>query len=108
MCHVFAKIALPMLHSITNTTNTMEHIASVTSKGQITIPVHVRRHLDLNKHRKVAIAVKADGSVQLAVPKYPTLASIAGAVEALAKPMTMQEMREVIAEELVEKHRAYK
>jgi bifunctional DNA-binding transcriptional regulator/antitoxin component of YhaV-PrlF toxin-antitoxin module len=99
-------IALLMLQALTPITEPIEHIATVTSKGQITIPVGVRRHLKLDKHRKVAVVVKPDGSVQLAVPKYPTLESIAGVVEPLAKPMTLSEMRAVVADELAEAYRA--
>jgi AbrB family looped-hinge helix DNA binding protein len=65
---MLAKMTLLMLHVITNTATPREHITSVTSKGQITIPASVRTHLKLDHHRKVAVVVQPDGSVRLRTP----------------------------------------
>ena len=93
-----------MLHSNAYTITTREHLAAISNKGQITSPASVLRHLDLTKHRKVAIVVEPSGAVQLKAPKYPTLESIFGAVRPLAQPMSMKEIREVIADDIAEAH----
>lgn len=43
-----------------------QHIASVTSKGQVTIPIVVRKLLGIAPHDKVAFVVEAD-QVRLAL-----------------------------------------
>ena len=42
-----------------------ELIASVTAKGQVTIPSEVRKHLDLRSPDKVAFLIDEEGVVQL-------------------------------------------
>lgn len=99
-------ITLPMQHAVTSSAFTMEHVASVTSKGQITIPADVRRFLRIGKHGKIAIAVGSDGRVELKAPKYPTVESIMGAVKPLGKIPTMPELREAIADDFVDRYLA--
>lgn len=55
--------------------------ATITSQGQVTIPVEVRRHLGLAPRDKVTFRVEADG-VRL-LPAHYTLESACGAVPAL-------------------------
>ena len=93
-----------MLHSITQNTYAREHIVTITRKGQITIPASLRKHLKTTTHRKLALVVDANGSVQLKTPKYPTLESTFGAVKPLAKSPTLEELREAIADEIAERH----
>ena len=76
-----------------------EYYATVTSKGQITIPANVRTHLKLNTHRKVALVIEPDGMVHLKAPKYLTLESIFGAVKALKTFPTLNKPCTAIAEE---------
>lgn len=54
-----------------------ESLATVTTKGQVTIPSDVRKHLDLNAGDKVVFVVNDDGSVGVR-PAQHTLASIRG------------------------------
>lgn len=73
-----------------------EVLATVTSKGQVTIPAEVRRLLGVGPNTKVAFVVDPDtGSVRLQAPKYPTIESLVGAAGSLKIPMTLREMREI-------------
>lgn len=56
--------------------------ATVTSKGQVTIPIEIRRYLGIDAADKVAFVVNGEGKVELRPPRY-TLRSIRGAVPAL-------------------------
>lgn len=60
-----------------------EALATVTTKGQVTIPSEVRKHLDINAGDKVVFVVGDDGSVGIR-PVQHTLASIRGIVPPLA------------------------
>jgi AbrB family looped-hinge helix DNA binding protein len=55
-----------------------ELVATITSKGQVTIPVQVRRHLKLNEHDAIAFVIAPDGTVTVQVPEYPTIESLRG------------------------------
>lgn len=59
-----------------------EIVATVSSKGQVTIPADVRRHLGVGEPDKVAFVIDEDGTVQLR-PAQGTLESIRGALLAL-------------------------
>lgn len=56
--------------------------ATVTSKGQVTIPVEIRRHLGINAADTVAFVINGEGAVELRPARY-TLQSIRGAIPAL-------------------------
>ena len=79
-----------------------EVIATVTSKGQITIPVAVRRYLGLKTHDRVAFVLEEDGAVRLTVPRYPSIRSLRGAAGSLGRAMSWDEMRRIAREELAE------
>ncbi|MBI3103624.1 type II toxin-antitoxin system PrlF family antitoxin [Candidatus Daviesbacteria bacterium] len=76
-----------------------EILSTITSKGQITIPAEVRRHLKVATRDKVAFVLEADGTVRLAAPRYPDIASLRGAAGSLKQPLTWQEMREIAHED---------
>ena len=69
--------------------------ATITSKGQVTIPAEVRRHLGLKKQDKIAFVIEPEGGVRVKAPHYPTLESLAGAAGSLPAPKPLDE---VIAE----------
>lgn len=52
---------------------------TLTSKGQVTIPVAIRRVLGLRDHDRVMFVVQPDGDVVLRPLRFPTLESLAGA-----------------------------
>lgn len=76
-----------------------EVIATLTSKGQVTIPIEIRRHLGIEQGGKLSFVIGDDGHIQLKVPKYPTIASLAGAAGSLKEPMSFKEMREIAYED---------
>lgn len=57
--------------------------ASVTSRGQVTIPAAVRRHLGVTTPDSVAFVVGEDGTVVLKKPVTQTVMSLAGSIPAL-------------------------
>lgn len=59
-----------------------EATSTVTSKGQVTIPAEIRRHLGIGPADRVAFVVDATGKVEIRPAKY-TIASIRGIVPAL-------------------------
>lgn len=76
-----------------------EIISTITSKGQVTIPAEVRKHLGLKARDKVVFVVEEEGAVRLSPPRYPDLASIRGAAGSLKKPLSWQEVRETARED---------
>lgn len=82
-----------------------EIISTVTSKGQLTIPAEVRRHLGVKVRDKVAFVIENEGEVKVKVPRYKDIDSIVGAAGSLKRPLSWHEMREIAREERVkEKH----
>ena len=69
-----------------------EIIATVTSKGQITIPVEVRRHLGVSDHSKLAFIIESDGNVRIRPATFPTIESLRGMAGTLNKPLSWDEM----------------
>ena len=67
-----------------------EIIATITSKGQVTIPAEVRNYLGLRTNDRVAFVIDAEGQVKLKVPRYPKIASLRGAAGKLSKSLSWQ------------------
>jgi AbrB family looped-hinge helix DNA binding protein len=76
-----------------------EMVATVTTKGQLTLPVEVRRHLGIKPNDKVAFVIEDDGTVHVSAPKYPNIASLRGAAGKLPQPLSWPEMRDIAREE---------
>jgi AbrB family looped-hinge helix DNA binding protein len=76
-----------------------EILSTVTSKGQVTIPAEIRKKLRIDKGDKLSFVITDDGSIELRVPTYSTVASLAGAAGSLEQPMDWQEMLDVAREE---------
>lgn len=70
--------------------------ATVTSKGQITIPVEVRRALGLAPGSRVVFVLREDGAYEL-VPATASVTAIKGLIAALAVPVSLDAMNEAIA-----------
>lgn len=83
--------------------DTKEIISKLTRKGQITIPVAIRRHLDVDVNDKVAFIIKSDGEVQVSQAKYPTIQSLRGAAGSLKKPIPWKELRDLARHERIDK-----
>lgn len=76
-----------------------ELVMTITSKGQVTIPAQVRKHLGLKKHQKIALIIEDRGTVRLKVPRYPTIASLSGAAGRLDRKLSWKEMRDIARED---------
>ncbi len=59
-----------------------ELVAAISSKGQVTIPVDVRRHLGVSAPDKIAFVIGDEGKVELRPVRF-TLESVLGSIEAL-------------------------
>ena len=81
---------------------TKEIYSTLTSKGQVTIPVEIRRHLGIHTNDKITFVIQPEGTVQVKTPKYPTIASLAGAASKLKKPLSWKEIKTIIHDEQAE------
>ncbi len=59
-----------------------EIISTISSKGQITIPADVRRHLGVGTSDKISVVITDEGRVELLPVRY-TLESVLGSLEAV-------------------------
>ncbi len=76
-----------------------EITATITSKGQVTIPAEVRRHLGIKTHDKITFITDDEGEVRLSTPRYADIASLRGAAGSLPTPLSWQEMRTIARED---------
>jgi antitoxin PrlF len=76
-----------------------EILMTITSKGQVTIPAEVRRHLGLRRNQRIALVIDDEGTVCLKVPRYPDIASIRGAAGTLDKQLSWEEMEAIARED---------
>lgn len=79
-----------------------EIVATITSKGQVTIPAAIRRQLGLDTGDKLAFVLGDDGEVRVRPATYPDLASLRGAAGSLERPMSWDEMREIAREDYLQ------
>jgi AbrB family looped-hinge helix DNA binding protein len=83
-----------------------ESTSTLTSKGQVTIPAEIRKHLGIGAGAKVAFVVNGEGDVVVRPARY-TLASVRGIVPALPGRETIdfddqiEEAMEDLAEQIV-------
>lgn len=75
------------------------YYSTVTSKGQVTIPKDVRDRLGISTGSAVGFIMENDGTVRITVPRYSTVASLAGAAGSLPEPRSWDEMREIARED---------
>ena len=74
-------------------------ISTVTSKGQVTIPAEVRKHLGVKTRDKIMFIVEETGVVRLSIPHYPDISSLRGAAGSLKKPLSWQEVKNIARED---------
>ena len=70
-------------------------VATLTSKGQTTIPKSVRDRLSLKAGDRLEFVVQDDGAV-LMVPATVSLDDLEGVLPAPARPVTLEEMERAI------------
>jgi antitoxin PrlF len=79
------------------------HLSTLSSKGQVTIPAEVRRHLGLKKGERILFVIEPEGGVRLVVPEYPTIDSLRGIAGTLPHPMSWSEVKAIAREDHVAK-----
>ncbi|MGQ9684563.1 MAG: AbrB/MazE/SpoVT family DNA-binding domain-containing protein [Anaerolineae bacterium] len=84
---------------------TEEHAGTVTRKGQVTIPLAIRKLLGIKPSDRVTFRI-IDGRVELA-PTELSLEEVYGAVQPLARPEDWEGVRRQAREERA-RHRARK
>ncbi len=78
----------------------LRHLLTVARKGQITIPAPIRDALHIKEGDTVAVELQGEEVKITPVPS--TLAAGYQSIEALKKPLSWQEIEEIIAEERAE------
>lgn len=76
-----------------------EIVSTITSKGQVTIPAEIRRHLALRTRDKLVFEIEDDGTVVLRPASYPSVESLRGAAGTLERPLSWEEMRRIARED---------
>ena len=72
-------------------------LSTITSKGQITIPVEVRRAAGLDAGTQVEFIVNTRNRIEL-VPRHADIRALRGTVPRPGQPVTVDAMKEAIAE----------
>lgn len=78
-----------------------EIVTTITKKGQVTIPVEIRRLLGLKAKDKVAFSIE-NNNVRIAPAKY-TLETVFGAVKPLKKPEDYKNLKKIAIKEHADK-----
>jgi bifunctional DNA-binding transcriptional regulator/antitoxin component of YhaV-PrlF toxin-antitoxin module len=80
----------------------MTYIVSITSQGQISIPIQLRRKLGLDKHKK---ALVREENGELVVKPIQDFMELGGSLKEYAKgkkPLTNDELHEAFAKSMAE------
>ena len=75
--------------------------AALTSKGQITIPIEVRKELGLKTGDRIEFVKSEEGKFFIQ-PKKGSIMNLRGMFKWTGKPVTVEEMNEAIAEHILE------
>jgi antitoxin PrlF len=75
-------------------------MASVTSKGQVTIPKIIRDQLGIGERDRVLFLISADGTISIKRLVYPTARSLAGVAGALGRELSADDIDEARVERL--------
>jgi AbrB family looped-hinge helix DNA binding protein len=78
--------------------------ASVTERGQVTIPAEVRKVMGISKPGRVIFRVE-DDVVVLKKPRFSSVEEITGSVPPLKEPKTWDEIEQIIADDVAEEYR---
>ena len=79
-----------------------EHLGTITQKGQVTIPLAVRKLLGVKSRDRVAFRI-VEGRVELA-PAIMSLEDVYGAVKPTGRPENWSEVRSRVREERISKN----
>ena len=78
--------------------------ATLTSKGQMTLPVAVRTRLGLEPGDHLLVTVQDDDTIILKRPPAANTTSLRGLLATPKRALTVQEMDAGVAKHLAEKH----
>jgi antitoxin PrlF len=78
-----------------------EVTSTVSSKGQVTVPAEVRKHLGIKEGDKLSFVIEEQGKVRVETPRYRDVASLRGAAGSLTKPLSWKEMIAIAREDHV-------
>jgi AbrB family looped-hinge helix DNA binding protein len=81
-----------------------QFVVTITSRGRVTVPAPMRRHLGLKANDKLIFVLDADGSVRLRVFGQSTVASVSGAAGKLPMSLSWHEMRDIAREDALKEH----
>ncbi|MFA6058647.1 MAG: type II toxin-antitoxin system PrlF family antitoxin [Taibaiella sp.] len=70
--------------------------ASITSKGQITIPADIRRYLSLNTGDRIEFLIESDGRVCF-MPQTKDVQALKGMLKKPRKKVSIEDMNAAIA-----------
>ncbi|GLC97066.1 AbrB family transcriptional regulator [Cupriavidus sp. TA19] len=73
--------------------------ATMTSKGQVTIPVEVRTHLGLSTGDRIEFVLNEQTGRYEMVPATRSVTSLKGIIRKPAKPVSIDDMNAAIAEQ---------
>jgi AbrB family looped-hinge helix DNA binding protein len=76
-----------------------EIVSTVSSKGQVTIPVEVRKRLGLGRGDKLSFVIADSGRVELKVPRYPNVTSLRESLQGPEKEYSYDDMKEIAYED---------
>ena len=72
-------------------------IATVTAKGQVTLPAEARRKLGITAGTKLEFLVTEDGRLE-AIPRTGSLRSLKGMLGRPERALTLEEMKKAIVD----------
>lgn len=72
-------------------------IATVTAKGQVTLPVEARRRLGITPGTKLEFLITDDGRLEV-IPRTGSVRRLKGMLPPPEQPLTLDEMDRAIAE----------
>jgi AbrB family looped-hinge helix DNA binding protein len=76
-----------------------EIVSTITSKGQVTIPAEIRKHLGVRQGDKLSFVIDDAGDVALKVAPYPTVASLRERSTEKPIDLSYDEMKEIAYED---------
>lgn len=79
-----------------------EITSTITSKGQLTVPLEIRKLLGLKERDKVAFVIEDDQTIRFRPVKYPNVRSLLGTARSKDPSLSWQEMRDIARAEALE------